>query len=100
MPLDSTVRSDAIATRHRLIADPALEAQRNASTVWSGVVLWDPYPDRVSDEWLMTECQRIRDCGFQAIRFHHVMPTYKGNGEWDTGTADRWLSAAEAAGFM
>lgn len=100
MPIQPEFRHEAIQSRLQSIDSEALTALREDASVWSAVVLWDPYPDQVSDEWLRMECQRIRETGFQAVRFHHFMPTYLGQGSWDTRTADRWISAAEEAGLL
>jgi len=100
MTVHPDFRQNAIDTRLQAIECDALASLREDASVWSAVVLWDAYPDQVSDAWLQEECQRIRDTGFQAVRFHLVMPVYRGKGSWDSSTADRWIRAAEAANLL
>ena len=70
MAMRPDYQSTAVAARHALVASPVLDQLRAQHSVWSAVVLWDPYPQAVSDETLRYELARIKQTGFQAVRFH------------------------------
>jgi hypothetical protein len=99
MSITPSFRQAAIAQRHALVDSPALRKLRVDHTVWTAVVYWDAYPDRVNMEQLRFELQRIRDSGISAVRFHLMHPTYLGNDTWDYQTGDRWFAAAADIGL-
>lgn len=95
-----TVTGGSAFDRERRLGELRVPPKTRA---FASVVFFHPEP--IERQALEAEFSRIRDCGFDSVRYHHFMdptarlvPTFK-NPALDFADADIWLDAAAATGI-
>ena len=56
-------------------------------------------PNDIDPDHLLFEFKRMRDLGFNAVRFYHAHPPELSPGQFDFTRPDQWMAAAEKAGI-
>lgn len=56
-------------------------------------------PNDIDPDHLLFELKRMRDLGFNAVRFYHAVPTETSPGVFDFSRSDLWMDAAREAGI-
>ncbi|MGC9350120.1 MAG: hypothetical protein ACP5JG_18415, partial [Anaerolineae bacterium] len=90
-------RARALAA-YRALNDSPLQRRLREEKAWfAGVVYWNPAD--VSYDELTYELRRIRELGFNAVRYHTCRPEERAPGTYDFTRCDLWMQAAQEVGI-
>jgi len=76
---------------------PMQQKLKNNSEVYVGAVYWQP--GNYDPAKLLWEFKRMREVGFNVVRFHNIPPVWTGPGKFDFSKADEWIDLATKAGL-
>ncbi len=76
---------------------PMQQALRQRRAWFNSCVYWKP--GDVDFAALRVELRRMKDLGFNAVRFHNASPIETAPGKFDFATCDRWMDAAADVGI-
>ncbi len=82
---------------HKLNDSPMQQRLRTEKKWFIGAVYWRP-GDYDRDE-LVHELKRMRELGFNIVRFHTAQPVETAPGSYDFARTDDWMDAAAEAGI-
>lgn len=89
----------AAKAAYRALNDSPMQQRLREKREWfCGAVWWKPGDCDL--DYLLAELRRMKEVGFDSVRFHNIPPEWDPRTEtFDFSKADAWLDAAEQAGM-
>ncbi|MFP4054560.1 MAG: beta-galactosidase [Phycisphaerae bacterium] len=95
--MNQQARQEAFRTLRTMNDSPIQQRMRQNAETFVSVVYWKPGDyDR---DALVAELRRIRQAGYNSVRFHTARPERLPGGEFDWTRSDDWMDAAAEAGI-
>ncbi len=97
MPISSQAARKARQARMAMNDSPMQQRLRQERAWFIGPVYWKPGDYEPAE--VERELTRIRDLGFNMVRFHTADPVETAPGEYDFSRPDEWMAIAEEVGL-